>query len=146
MGSCDIWDLLHDATVVAISGAPPGTLRLEVECDYLRDRIADPGTRFFLVLDTCTRFRFRPWSDEAIAIEDVVTIASRRLWILSAQHRDGACIVKCSEHTPHGVGGDLEVAAAAMTLIVESGREVTIAELEDVAEEYWSGFNANKNR
>ena len=105
MGACDVWELLHDAIVLSIEPQPEQGIRLELECDYLRDRLDDPGTRFFLILDNCTQFKFRAASDDARAIEDLPAIASRRLWILSAQFRDGVCIVECSHHSADGIGG-----------------------------------------
>lgn len=135
-----VWDVLHDATVIGISGDCPGTLQLELECDYLRDRIDDPGERFFLKLDNCTHFLYRPWADDSQAIDNLNSIAARRLWILGADRSDGFCVVHCSEHIAKGSGGNLAVAAARVTISVDGGREITQNELEDVAEEYWSGF------
>ena len=144
MAACDVWELLHDAIVLSIKPQPEQGIRLELECDYLRDRLDDPGTRFFLIMENCTRFMYRPWSEEPV-VDDLAQIEARRLWIVSAQHRDGACVVDCSEHIAQGSGGKLEITASKFTLTVDDGREVSIAELEEVAQEYWSGFNANKN-
>jgi hypothetical protein len=136
-----VWNLFHDATVVGITGEVPGSLRLEIECEYLRDRIDDPGRTFFLTLDDCTRFVYRTIGDDGAVMDDLAAIAARRLWISGADQHEGFCIVHCSEHRPNGSTGHLEVAAGSAMVTVENGRVISAAELEAVAEEYWSGFS-----
>ena len=139
-----IWNVLHDATIVDVTGAVPGMLRLEIECDYLRDRFEDPGDRFFLTLRDCDRFIYRPWADGAEPIADLQTMSHRRLWILSADPVEGLCKVHCSEHIPHGSGGILEVSAGSASLSLDGERSITLSELEGVAGEYWTEFNSSQ--
>src|SRR5580698_8954953 len=56
-----VWNILHDGVIVAIAGTLPGDLRLDVEIDYLRKRIPDPGTLIRVLLVGCTRFSFREY-------------------------------------------------------------------------------------
>jgi hypothetical protein len=101
LDSCPtVWNVLHDAIVVGLTGAVPGTIRLELDCDYLRDRFDQPGHRFYLSLHDCTRFAYRPWLDNQNAIDDLRLLAERRLWILRADVAAGYCLVHCNEHTP----------------------------------------------
>lgn len=137
-----VWNVLHDATVVGISGTVPGLLRLTVDCDYLRDRIDHPGNYFYITLSECTRFAYRPWNDDNAVIEDLQTLAERRLWILSAEPHVGFCKVQCNEHIPNGNGGVLEVRASAVRVTLDGERPITQAELESIAEEYWQEWSS----
>jgi hypothetical protein len=39
MSHCpEIWNVLHDGTIVAMAGQVPGEVKLEIEADYLRGR------------------------------------------------------------------------------------------------------------
>ena len=135
-----IFNLLQDATVVAIDGDAAGTVRLEIDCDYLRDRLEGPGNRFFVLLDNCTRFVYRPSNEQPAEVRDLTAIALRRLWIKDADQHAGFFVVHCSEHAADGTGGNLEVAADRVSVTIDNGREISPSELDDVAEEYWSGF------
>jgi hypothetical protein len=137
------WNVLHDAIIVAISGAVPGQLDLTLDCDYLRDRIDHPGNHFYMTLSGCTRFGYRPWNDDTVVIEDLQLIERRRLWILRADVTSEFCKVHCNEHIPHGNGGVLEVVAAEVRVTLDGTRPITQPELESVAEEYWSEWGAS---
>lgn len=132
-----IWHVLHDAIITRLEGAVPGDLRLELDCDYLRDRFKNPGNRFFLTLRSCSRFAYIPWSDESQLIVDFDTLAKRRLWILSVDTIDGWCKVHCNEAIVDGNGGSIEVAATAIELRLDDGVAVSLDELKNVAREYW---------
>jgi hypothetical protein len=144
MESCPaIWNVLHDAIVVDLEGQLPGSVRLEIECDYLRDRIDHPGNRFYITLSSCTKFTYRPWAEDAPVIHDFKTLSGRRLWILSADIAGGFCRVHCKEHIPNGSGGSLEIAARSATLTLDGGKPFTVSELETAAEEYWAEWQAS---
>jgi hypothetical protein len=142
----DIWDLLHDAIIIRIEGRLPGTLALEIECDYLRDRFPSPGERFILTLSDCTRFEFRPWTDGTVAVTRFDELASRRLWVLSAERGDGCCKVRCNEHIPKGNGGELWVSASACEVCLDDGTEVSLPVLKRVVGEYWEEFSSSGGR
>jgi len=72
-----IWNVLHDAIVIGVSGEVPGDVVLTLECEYLRRRFADPGNTFALTLNQCTRLRFRPWADELGATVHKAAAVSR---------------------------------------------------------------------
>ena len=61
MSHCpDLWNVLHDGTIVAVTGQVPGEVRLEIETDYLRIRFSDEGPLFALTLRDCSRLVFKP--------------------------------------------------------------------------------------
>ena len=138
----DIWNVLHDAIVVGVSAPAPGDVALELACDYLRDRFPDPGNRFVLTLHSCDRLEYRPWTDEENAITDFSEIERRRLWVLSADPVDGHCKVLCSEAILKGIGGTLTVSSSAAFLRLDTGRDVSLAEIMQVATEYWDEWEA----
>ena len=140
-----VWNVFHDATVVAISGVVPGDLALTLDCDYLRDRIDHPGNHFYITLSECSRFTYRPWSDDTSFIEDLRVLETRRLWILSAEAAEGFCKVQCNEHIANGNGGVLEVAAASVRVTLDGDKPITLGALESAADEYWAEFRASSD-
>jgi hypothetical protein len=139
-----VWNVLHDAIVVDITGTVPGALRLTLDCDYLRDRIDHPGNHFYITLSECTRFAYRPWNDDTQVIEDLQALGGRRLWILKAEIAVGFCKVHCSEHILNGSGGVLEVSATSVRVALDEERTITQAELESVAEAYWEEWDSGR--
>jgi hypothetical protein len=129
------WNLLHDATVTACTATAPGVLRIEIESDYLRSRFHPPGRSFVLTLHRCRRFVFRPCAG-ALPVTDLLVIEKQRLWILSADQAGTVCTVHC-QHEGNDGGGTLEVEADEAALALDTGREIKMDELRDVATAYW---------
>jgi len=140
-----IFNIFQDATIVAITGQIPGTLCLEVDCDHLRDRLEGPGNRFFLNIADCARFAYKPSSKHAVVMTELAAIAARRLWIRDADQHEGLFVVHCSEHIANGDDGNLEVVADQIRITIDNGREISASELEEAAEEYWSGLRSQQN-
>src|SRR6185295_12491123 len=133
----DLWNVLHDATIEGIEGEVPGTLRLEIECDYLRSRFVEAGGRFFLTLNGCERFSFHPW-EEGEVTTSIAAMAGMRLWVLSADLKGDRCCVHCSGPPPMCNGsGTLEVVADGAALALDTGRPVPLEEIAAVSEAYW---------
>ena len=145
MQSCpDIWNVFHDATVLEASGEILQDVVLRLECDYLRERFDEPGREFLLTLAQCSTFEFEPWGDEPEVITDIQQIGNLRLWILSAETMVNHCKIHCARHVRDAVGGTLRVAAASAELRLDSGRPVPLAEIQEVAEEYWTEFSTSR--
>ena len=145
MESCpDIWNVFHDATILKASGAIQQDVVLRLECDYLRDRFEEPGSEFLLKLVACSTFEFELWGDAPDVITDVQLIGSLRLWILSAEPMDDHCKIHCARHVRDAVGGTLRVAATSAGLRLDSGRSVSLAEIKEVASDYWTEFSSSK--
>jgi hypothetical protein len=141
MDSCpEIWNVLHDATLVGATGLIPGKVSLEIECDHLRERFAEPGSHFVLTFDHCTTFQFRSWDDEISVVADLKLIAGSGLVILSADRAGELCKVQCT-FTARSGGGILEIAAASATLQLDSGEPVQLGEIVSVAEAYWKEWS-----
>lgn len=128
-----IWNGLHDGNIIAVQGAVPGTVRLDVAIDYLRERFPDSGETIQVRLTGCTRFAYRDFNDVEFTT-DFPAIAAFEPQVLSAELRGGLCVLDCS-------GGVLEVMAADGSLALDSGRAITLQELIDVADAYWTEWS-----
>lgn len=130
-----IWNILHDGVIVAVAveGAVPGDLRIDIEIDYLRKRMPDPGNLIQVLLIGCTRFAYRPSEGNEFSIE-LKDIAAMGPEILGASMQEGVCEVECSD-------GTLEVVAVVGAIRLDNGREVTLQELSGVAEAYWKEWS-----
>jgi hypothetical protein len=124
-----IWNILHDGVIVAVDGTLPGDLRLDVEIDYLRKRIPDPGDLIQILLIGCTRFAFKEYekSEYTMALAE---FAAMRPEIVSVAMKDGVCEIVCTE-------GTLEVVAKDGVIRLDNGRALTLEELGVVADSYW---------
>lgn len=96
-----IWNVLHDGGIIAIHGAVPGTIRLDVSIEYLRERFTDPGEIIQVTLTDCTWFAYRDYEAQDFCT-DLPAIAASEPEILSAEMCGDISKVCC-------VGGTLEV-------------------------------------
>ena len=128
-----VWNILHDGIIVAIEGEVPGSIRLHVSIDYLRERFSDSGDTIQILLAGCTRFAYREFDTNAFTT-DLAVIAAMEPEVLSATLTDGLCEVECA-------GGMLEVAAVDGWVSLDSGRSVTLQELVGVSEAYWKQWS-----
>ena len=126
----EIWNVLHDGSIVAVSGRIPGEIRLSISIDYLRERFADPGKLIFVTLANCTHISFTPFG-AANPILDTTEIVSAEPEILSAKFGNGRSVICC-------VSGILEVEAKDGDLALDSGHSITLQTLIDVSDAYWT--------
>ena len=128
-----IWNVLHDGSIIAIQGTVPGTVRLDVSIDYLRERFSDSGKIIEVTLTGCTRFAYRDFDVGEFSTEFSV-IAAMEPEVLSAKMRGDLNEVYC-------VSGVLEVVAVGGSLALDGGRSITLQELIDVSEAYWTEWS-----
>lgn len=139
-----LWNVLHDGTIVAVTGQVPGAVKLEIEADYLRNRFNDDGHLFALTLRDCSWLVFEPWEEGRAAISRLDELGVLALWILSAEEVDGRCAVSCTRNVANGAGGVLEVVATDAVLSLDTGRFVSQAEIEAVAAAYWTEWSSRR--
>jgi hypothetical protein len=132
----DVWNVLHDGTIVGVGGQVSGEVKLEIEADYLRRRFNDVGRLFVLTLRDCSRLMFKPWEDGQPAITRLDELGALALSILSAEEVDGRCAVSCTRKVTEGGGGVLEVVAVDAALCLDTGRFVPKDEIEATADAY----------
>jgi hypothetical protein len=130
--NADIWNVLHDGSVLRVSGAVPGNIQFAIWIDYLRDGFPDPGNRILLTLHDCTSLSFQPYEAET-ALTGLDAIARAEPEILQAHDWTDASTVDC-------VGGTLRVLATDFSLALDSGRRITFDDLCAVSEAYWTAF------
>jgi hypothetical protein len=124
-----IWNILHDGVIVAVEGTVPGNLRIDIEIDYLRKRIPDPGTSIQVLLVGCTRFALREYENAKFSTA-LTEIAAMRPEVLNASLKNGICKIDCAD-------GTLAVVTAGGSICLDSGRPLTLEELAAVADCNW---------
>jgi len=137
-----LWNILHDGTIVAAAGQVPGEVKLEIEADYLRERFHDDGHLFVVTLRGCSRLVFTPWEEGRTTISRLDELGTLALWILSAEEVDGRCIVSCSRNAANAAGGVPEVVATEAVLSLDTGRFLSQAEIEALADAYWTEWSS----
>jgi len=65
----DIWNVLHDGSILEVSGTVPGDVQMAVWIEYLRNRFPDPGERIIVTLHGCSALSYKPFEeDETITV------------------------------------------------------------------------------
>ena len=132
----DIWNLLHDGSIEGASGSVPGTVRLEIDIQYLREKFSDDGRLIILTLHGCSKFEFSDNKDNLPrGINEIANFCPE---ILSARDVGIYCEVTC--FISNGHYGVIRVAADDFTLALDSGRISTLEELDSIAKAYWKDF------
>ncbi|MBK7547593.1 MAG: hypothetical protein IPI20_07030 [Rhodoferax sp.] len=128
----DIWGVFHDGVLKYIDGTLPGTLKVEVEIEYLRGMFDEPGITFIVVLTGCTKLRYSEYDQQAT--EDIAKIQEREPEVLyvSSEH---PLLLDC-------VMGTLELEYDAMRVSLPSGLEVSYESLASASERYWNEWKA----
>jgi hypothetical protein len=130
--NADIWNFLHDGSILRVWGAVPGDVQFAVWIDYLRSRFPDPGDRILLTLHGCAALSYQ--THEGTALTDLDAIARAEPEILQAKDWTDASVVEC-------VSGTLRVTATDFSLSLDSGRAITFDELCAVSKAYWTAFD-----
>jgi hypothetical protein len=128
----DIWAVFHDGVLKNIEGTVPGTLRLQIEIEYLREMFDEPGISFAVELNNCTKFKYSEYEEQPT--ENIARVQEREpevLYVLS----EHPLVLDC-------VMGTLELEYDAMRVTLPSGGEVSYGSLESASEKYWSEWNA----
>jgi hypothetical protein len=127
----EIFNLLHDGLLKQIEGRVPGDITFLVECDYLRQRIADPGRLFLIKISQCADLRLEENPPDATVVRDPAKIASMELWILSAE-----CIN--SEIVIYTGAGQIIFSCSKVSVLTNVNTPLKIEDLDKVAREYWT--------
>lgn len=129
----DVFNVLHDGDIVAISGIVPGTVLLDIDIKYLRRRFPEPGKIIKLTIIGCTHFAYRDF-DESKFITDLSAIEAFKPMIIGAVMRGEICDVDCLK-------GPLEITATDGSLSLDNGRPVSLEELIGIADAYWKEWS-----
>ena len=132
-----IWNLFHDGSICLIEGTVAGQVKFHVDIEYLHTRFDDPGTLFIATFPECHSLQYQPY-DSTEVVKDSELVGEQYLPILTAES-DGA---DCKVFMESGV---MTMPCVQGSLALDSGREVSLAELDLVAKDYWDKWSSGKS-
>jgi hypothetical protein len=146
----DIFSIFHDGEIVCAS-LDNGNLVMDVEIQYLAERINPSYKKFIVRLENIRDMRFKTWprdlKSEPALITDVSAIFKPELDILEGNVKDGLFKVVCIQTSPDFdyIGGELYFQAESAQVTDEGGRHYSIDELYSLCKGYWDELS-NKSR
>jgi hypothetical protein len=124
-----IWNILHDDEITAISGEGSDILTMFVSIPYLRRRLAPLGDSFVLTLSGITRLEFHDFDGTRETLQEQLDIGSPE--ILSTE----------SDSMPASIAtslGQLTLDFQSISFALDTGQAVEYEAIEKVCEEYWT--------
>ena len=124
-----IWNILHDDEITAISGEGSDILTMFVSIPYLRRRLDPLGDSFVLTLSGITRLEFHDFDGTRETLQDQLDIGSPE--ILSTE----------SDSMPASIAtslGQLTLDFQSISFALDTGQAVEYEAIEKVCEEYWT--------
>jgi len=124
-----IWNILHDDEITAISGEGSDILTMFVSIPYLRRRLDSLGDSFVLTLSGITRLEFHDFDGTRETLQDQLDIGSPE--ILSTE----------SDSMPASIAtslGQLTLDFQSISFALDTGQAVEYEAIEKVCEEYWT--------
>ena len=125
-----------------LSGSVPGDIRVQVEIEYLANKLNGNLNSIFVTLKNCTLFEFEQhWSKDDIryysSIQELEGITP------------GLMALSCDEKNGHleidNISGVIRTKYDSAELTLENGDPLTFEELDAVSKEYWDDFRKRKN-
>ena len=124
-----IWNILHDDEITAISGEGSDILPMFVSIPYLRRRLDPLGDSFVLTLSGITRLEFHDFDGTRETLQEQLDIGSPE--ILSTE----------SDSMPASIAmslGQLTLDFQSISFALDTGQAVEYEAIEKVCEEYWT--------
>ena len=124
-----IWNILHDDEITAISGEGSDILTMFVSIPYLRRRLDSLGDSFVLTLSGITRLEFHDFDGTRETLQEQLDIGSPE--ILSTE----------SDSMPASIAtslGQLTLDFQSISFALDTGQAVEYEAIEKVCEEYWT--------
>lgn len=146
----DVFSIFHDGGIIECH-YENGSLLMEVEIQYLAERINPAFRRFMFRLFDVKNLHFSTWpsdlKSEPKVFREVATIFKTELEILEASFEEDQIKVVCNQHSPEFdyCGGELYLSATSAEVTDEAGKSYTIEELDTLCRGYWNEW-ANKNK
>lgn len=128
-----IWNLLHDGYITAISKEDDNAVKIFVSIPYLRRRLEPVGDSFVVILSGLTRLDFSGWYETPTSLKEA--IESSKLEILSTN----------SESMPITIAtmvGDLTLDFQSIDFTLDTGQAIGYEEIEKACSEYWTEWSA----
>jgi len=127
-----IWNVLHDGEITAISGDDGETLTMFVSIPYLRRRLEPLGDSLILTLSGLSRVEFYNFDGTPSSLREALDIGSPE--ILSTE----------SESMPVSISttlGQLTLDFRRISFALDTGQSIDYEAIEKVCEEYWTEWN-----
>jgi len=129
----EFWGLMHDGGIEAIRGEVPGIVSIEVSIQYLREQFPGEGTGFRIVLANCGELTYREY--DSTPVTDFDAIVALEPEIVNVEKCESCVVVNC-------VMGTLTISYEAAAIFLDSGEEVSIAQLAAGSKAYWDAWAA----
>ena len=130
----EIWNLLHDGSIVGVRGVVPGDVTVRVEIDYLTRIMSPPCEAIDITLLGCHGFEYLNWSDDR-RTTDLQVLAQSEPEILSASRTSTGVRVICTE-------GQFDIQYADVRLTRPDGTPGSVEEIDAAATAYWNAFGS----
>jgi len=146
----DVFSIFHDGGIVRCH-EENGSLLLEVEIQYLAERIYPAFQKFAVLLEDVKDVYFSTWPSDLksapVVLKDIASIFKPELEILESNVKEGQIQVVCNQHSHEFdyCGGELYLSAASVEVTDEGGKSYSLDELDALCKGYWDEW-ANKNK
>jgi hypothetical protein len=133
----EIWNVLHDGEITAVSGEGGNTVTLFVSIPYLRRRVAPLGDSFVLTLSGVRQLEYLDFSGVRSSLGDELELAAPE--ILSTD----------SEQMPitvHTTSGQLLLEFDDVQFALDTGQRVSYETIVRVCGEYWKEWSAKHQK
>lgn len=136
-----VFNILHDGSIVECT-LKDKNLELIVEIEYLAELIHPTFKKFFITLRDCTNVSFLPWpKDKEANTTNDLTLINNELDILQTKTNANTIEIMCQvTDSDELVGGILAFTAAEVLIFTEEKKQITVDELQKIAEKYWTNF------
>ena len=123
-----IWNLLHDGEITAISGEDSDTLTMFVSIPYLRRRLKPLGDSFVVILSGIKNIEFRNFDGTTSSLNEEIEIGMPE--ILSTESESMPVKVETTM-------GQLILDFQSISFALDTGQAVEYETIAKVCEEYW---------
>ncbi|MCB0063205.1 MAG: hypothetical protein KDE19_13875 [Caldilineaceae bacterium] len=143
---CNLFSFFHDG-VVAYVVHEGSDLLLEIEIQYLAERIESSYKKFLVRLSQIQDILFKTWPNDPKSdpkvLRSIEIIFKPELEILASNSQEGQIQVTCNQSSPEFdyCGGELYFQAAYAEVADEAGRYYSIDELGSLCKSYWDEWS-----
>jgi hypothetical protein len=128
-----IWNILHDGEMTAISEEDGESLTMFVSIPYLRRRLQPLGDSFVLTLEGLKRLEFRNFDGTTTPLREQIDIGSPE--ILSTESESMPVRIETTM-------GQLILDFQSIRFALDTGQEIAYETIEKVCDEYWTEWKA----
>ncbi len=124
-----LWNLLHDGDITAISEEHGETLTMFVNIPFLRRRLKPLGDSLVVTLSGLTRFEFQNFDGTATRLSEEIEIGSPEI------------LLSESESMPVEIEttmGRVILDFKSMSFTLDTGQAIDYETIEKIHEEYWT--------